>query len=879
MFAQTDSTKPLAKTLPPAKWQRARTLDVKHIALDLRFDWKKKQAFGTATLRLAPLTQTQVLMLDAAMMTINAVTLKNNNQTATPLRFEYAGGDSDNNFKILLNRTIAAGEDITLTIDYRTNWVNIPDPNSLGGSTGKGLRFYEPTSVEPRKRRHCWSMAEMNSNRYWFPSFDDLGDLRTSEITLTVEKPLTAIANGKLLETRTNTDGTRTFHWKMDTPHANYQTSVVIGEFLDIQRTISLDKQAGKQSLVELHTYGFPDEKDATEASTVRLPDMVKFFSEQTGVKYPFAAYNQVVAHDLPWGMAGIGTSTLSENMIDDFGTHADFLYLWDWLEGEALAHQWFGNAITVRDWSDIWLARSFALYFSNLYSEYKNGREEFLLYNHGIFSLGSTLGDWKSGIRRPIATKHYDNAQTVTTDNTTYFRGAVVLNMLRHHLGESKWQRAIQNYARENTGKQVTTEDFRKACEDASGEPLDWFFAQWIYGIGHPKFTVTQSYNAASKKLMLSLKQTQKPDSTSPYPQTAYFQGKMGIEVDGRIETICIEPKAENIFTFASETAPKLVNVDYENAWLKEITFEKSSDELLYQLQNDADITGRRWAMNELSLLAKNKNTADAEKERIYAGFREVMTGKSYWRLKYMAILGLQNLLAPGSQSALSPSAPPTKSESVRFDEATVSALLSVINNEKAWTRAAAINLLGLSCDAKFADLYIGFLTNESDRVVNAAANALGRSKSPEAFDALVKLKSKPSWKNQSLISTLNGLKALQDPRGADVALAAFKDLASPRWTLATPVWDYRIAAAETLVALGKADTAYPFALDCLKKALADNDMNDIFNTILLITTLADARGEEAFALTKTKLKDDTNALTALDFYEGQFKEAAKKK
>jgi aminopeptidase N len=876
---QSDSTaKKLPPTLPPAQWQRPRTLDVKHIALNLRFDWQKKQAFGTAKITLAPLSNIpamQAIMLDAAMMTINTITLAD----GKPVKFEYENTDKNNNLKIYANRTIAKGEDITLTIDYRTNWVNIPDPNSLGGSTGKGLRFYDKTSVEPRKRRHCWSMAELNSNRYWFPCYDDLGDTRTSEITATVPKPLSVISNGKLLETLTNADGTRTFHWKMDTPHANYQTSIAVGEFLDIPRTISLGKQGNKQDAVELHTYGFPDEKAATEASTERLADMVKFFSEKTGVKYPFAAYNQVVAHDLPWGMAGIGTSTLSENMIDDFGTHADFLYLWDWLEGEALSHQWFGNAITVRDWSDIWLHRAFSLYFSNLYCEYKNGREEFLLYNHGVFSLGSTFGDWNGGLRRPVVTKHYESAQAIATDNFAYFRGAVMLNTLRQQLGERKWWRAIQGYAKANTGKQVTTEDFRKACEDAAGEPLDWFFDQWIYGIGHPRFAVNKSYDATSKRLTLSLKQTQTRDSASAYPQTAYFQGKMAIELDGRVETVWIEPKAESTFTFPSEAAPKLVNVDYENAWLKEITFEKLLDELLYQLQNDQDITGRRWAMGELSKLAKNEKTTSADKERIYAGFRAVATGKSYWRLKYMAILGLQGLLAPGSLSALSPSAPPTKNEAVPFDDATISALLSVINNEKAWTRAAAINFLGLTCDPKFADLYISFLTNESDRVINAAANALGKCKSSKAFDVLVKLKDKPSWKNQSLISTLNGLKALKDPRGVDIALTAFKDLASPRWTLAVPIWDYRIAAAETLVALGKADAAYPFTFDCLKKAIAENDMNDIFNTILLITTLADPRGDEAFALAKTKLKDDANAMAALEQFEGQFKEAVKKK
>ena len=120
---------------------------------------------------------------------------------------------------------------------------------------------------------------------------------------------------------------------------------------------------------------------------------------------------------------------------------------------------------------------------------------------------------------------------------------------------------------------------------------------------------------------------------------------------------------------------------------------------------------------------------------------------------------------------------------------------------------------------DAKFADLYLSYLNDESDRVINAAANALGKSKSPKAFDALAKLVRKPSWKNQSLISALNGLAALGDPRGFDIAFKALSDLNSPHWTLATPVWDYRITAAQTIATLGKSDAAYPLVSGGLQK------------------------------------------------------------
>ena len=145
-------------------------------------------------------------------------------------------------------------------------------------------------------------------------------------------------------------------------------------------------------------------------------------------------------------------------------------------------------------------------------------------------------------------------------------------------------------------------------------------------------------------------------------------------------------------------------------------------------------------------------------------------------------------------------------------LDESTLQVILEAIQKNSSWTRAAAIGLLGSTKDARYADLYIRFLNDSSDRVVNAAAVALGKTKSPKAFAALVRLKDKPSWKNQSLISCLNGLKELGDPRGYQIAFKALSDVQSPRWTLATPVWDYQLTAAQTIVGLGKSSNAYPY-------------------------------------------------------------------
>lgn len=840
------------KKIPPVNWSRSRKIDVKHIMIDLRFDWPKQQAYGVTSITLAPYNSTNTIALDAAFLSISAVIAPN----GAPLKFDYDGGDKNDNLKIMLDRAYQAGEDVTVKIAYRTNWVNKTDLIGLNGSNGKGIRFFEPTSNDLQRPREIWSMGDPESNRYWFPGYDSPNDLRTTEFIATVDKTLTAISNGSLVATKDNADGSRTFHWTMDTPYANHLTSFVVGEYVDVQQTYDG---------VQLHNFGYRNERVAVAATVVRLPDMFKFYSEVTGVKYAHPSYSQVFVQDLPWGLGTNALAIQSENMVDDERIHAEYFYLWDGLEAEALAQQWFGNYVTCRDWSDVWLNRGFAHYFDGLYNEHKNGREEFLLWQ--VLSDHNTyLSDWDAGVRHPIVTRNYESPDAFATDNYSYSRGASVLHLLRKHLGDDNWWKAIRHYLKSNANKSVSTEDFSKAVAEATGESMDWFFDQWVYRMGHPIFEVTKDYEAAKKQLTLSVRQTQKIDPNDEYPQVGFFAGKVDVEIDGRIEQVWLEAKAENVFTFASLQPAKLVNFDFESTWIKSIKFEKSLDELLYQLENDRDVLGKRWAMGELVNLARNEKTSAADKARIYAGLRASILSNSYWRLRQAAIGQLQGLLAPASDQPVSLDAP------------TIATLLSVIKNQQSWNRAAAISFLGMTRDAKYADIYLNALDDRSDRVINAAANALGKTKSPKAFAALEKLVHKPSWKNQSLISALNGLKHLGDPRGFDVAFQALSDPHLTRWRLPTPpVWDFRVFAVETIVALGKADAAYPLVFGRFKKAMDENDLHGIFNNLLLITKLADPRGQEVFPLLRTRFRDDADVMNAVNQHETQFKETVR--
>jgi aminopeptidase N len=828
--------------------KRNRTIDVQHIKLNLQFDFKKKQAYGTASITVSPLISSNTILLDAGMLSINSVVLKN----GPILKFQYDSSDRNDNLLIHLNRSYSSGEKLTVVVSYHTNYVNVTDPNNLGGSYGKGLRFFSPTFTDPRKRKQIWSAGVPHSNRYWFPCYDGPDDFRTTELLATVDKNLTIISNGVLADKKQNADSTVSFHWKADEPYANHQTSIVIGDYVDLQQNFNG---------VAIHNYSYPDEVNAVIASTIRLTDMMRFFSEKIKTKYPYSTYNQIFVQEFPWGGGhNRNSSTLSDNMIDDEGTHADFLYLWDGVEGYDLAAQWFGNLLTPQSWEHAWLNKSFATYFSALYSEYKNGTDEFQLWIRS-FHHNTYLADWYAGIQRPIVTRHNDNLLALTGDNYALYHGAEVLHMLRKQLGEEHWWKSIAYYVKTFANKTVTTEDFLTSIKAATCKNMSWFFDQWVYKMGHPLFEVTKKYNPAKGKLLLTIKQTQVKDTASVYPQSHYFKGWMDIAIDNRIERVWIEALKENFFSFSSTTEPKLVNVDFGNSWVKEMKFEKPLNELLYQFQNDKDVTGRNNAMLQLVVIAKKDGTAATDKQQIINAFYKVISGNSYWRFRSAALGQLRRILKPP------------------YDEKIVTLVKSIIQKESSWLKTSAVSFLGTTNDASYIPLYTECLTDKSDRVIAAAALALANTKAPGIFEILLTLKDKPSWKNQSLMTALNAMKLLKDPRTIDIALAALKDSPpKPRWTLANNSWDYRVVAAEALAAFGEGRLGFPIVFERFEKSLEENDVNDIFNNVMLIAILGDARGQKVFDIVKLKFKDDTNAMAAAIQYEEQFKEAIKK-
>jgi aminopeptidase N len=798
-FNESWQTVSSSRSFPPAQYVPSHDYDVRHIALDLRFDWQQEQALGTETITFSPLVNDlRSIALDAASMSFSAVKLTGK----MPLKYEF--DEKNQQLRIVLDRAYQPADEIKLVISYHTVR---PLIGGLSLNGGGGLNFIKPTPEDPTRPRQIWSQGESEYNHYWFPCFDHPNDFFTSEITATVEKPLSVISNGSLVEMKDNRDGTRSFHWKIAAPHAAYLTSIIVGEYAPI---------VGTYDGIPVITNVYPNELEAGKVTAARLPEMVKFFSEKTGIKYPYEKYAQTVARDFNGGMENISATTQYDVMIHDARTEIDQTS--DSLQSHELAHQWFGDYLTARNWSDLWLNESFATYFQALWDEHSLGHDDFL-YLDVKNNQDQYYAAWARGLRRPIVTKNYANPDAVF-DTYAYSRGGAVLHMLRQNLGEDNWWRAINHYLTKYAHQPVETEQFRIAIEEATGQSMDWFFDEWLYKMGHPIFRVTQDYDAAAKTLKVTVKQEQKPDPNSLYPQVIYFQTPVNIEIGTasgtRIERAQIQPKEEQTFTFQVDSAPLLVNFDYANTLIKELRFEKPTDQLSYQLAHDQDVLGRVWALQQLAAKLNNEATTAADKQQIETLLATALANDKFWGVRLEAAFSLNNARGDAARAAL----------------------IAATKDTKSRVRARAIRSLSSSKDASLSMVYLQAINDQSYAVIGEASRALGQTKSADAYTELVKLIDAQSWHDTIKASGLAGLAALGDKRAMELGFK-FVAVGNPPAV--------RAAALSLLSAVGKDDPrTFPLVSDMLKRAFEKGSFSQVRGAVDAFIALRDPRGVE---------------------------------
>jgi aminopeptidase N len=518
-----------AHTRPP------RAYDILNYTIRTRFDVPGKTVIGDETVTLKPLAGGfATFTLDASSMQVESVKLA---PADTALRFT----QPPDKLSIALDRTYDASETISVRIQYRAQ-------------PKRGLYFIpqtQGTAHNISKPAQIWTQGEPEDNHHWFPCYDFPDDKVTSEQFITTDANELAISNGALVETLANPDGTRTFHWKMDQPHASYLVSLIVGDYVKLT-------DAYKNIPVEYYTYRGTEE--VARRAFGKTPRMMEWFSRELRYEYPYNKYAQTIVNYFVFGgMENITATTQSDweilrnNGADGPGDSKENLV------SHELAHSWFGNLVTCKDWSQAWLNEGFATFMEAAFREQEGGREAYLAELREDARL--YFDEDSQQYRRPLVYARYREPINLF-DATLYKKGALVLHMLRETVGDEMFWKATNKYLNDNQYRAVETADLERAFEQTTGEKLDWFFDQWVYKAGYPELRVNYSYNPQTRVLSLSVSQTQVAAASTP----AVFRLPVDVELTTsrgtRTERIEITQRQQQ-FTFQLDSKPLKIVFD----------------------------------------------------------------------------------------------------------------------------------------------------------------------------------------------------------------------------------------------------------------------------------------------------------------------------
>ena len=383
---------------------------------------------------------------------------------------------------------------------------------------------------------------------HWFPSVDHPYDKAKVEFTVTAPARYDVIANGRLLETTSLQNGTHLTRWREDVDIPVYCMVVGATEF-------SVLDAGAFGGGPRLSYYLYPKDRANGLRDYGRALRAAELFERVVG-PYPYEKLALVESSTRFGGMENSSSIFFDENAYDGTGK----------LEGTVaheIAHQWFGDSVTESDWHHLWLSEGFATYFGALFYEHADGRARFLEVMRGARERYMKDAD---AVSRPVIDPSVKDLFKLLNRNN-YEKGAWVLHMLRHVVGDEKFFEGVRDYYRAYRDRNALTDDFRRAMELRAGRPLDWFFREWLYEPGFPAFDAAWHWDERSKLLRLRVRQTQKG---------AEFRMPLDVELraggDTRRMKIDVNEREES-FDFKLDAKPASVALDPEDWVLKTAT------------------------------------------------------------------------------------------------------------------------------------------------------------------------------------------------------------------------------------------------------------------------------------------------------------------
>ncbi len=506
--------------------------DVKHYLIDINFD-PARQVINGLVVVTAEITGNSLSLFDLDLsnnMVVDSVI--SGGSTVSYSR----NGDL---LTINLEKEYTSGETAKVAVYY----------NGSPEASGLGSFGFDSFNGKPL----IWSLSEPYGAREWWPCKDAPGDKADSvDIKYTVPEGMIAASNGRLID-ETTANGKTTFWWKENYPIATYLVSIAAYEY-----THYTDEYiAMNGDTMGIDFFVAPEHYENSRYTFLDVSDMISVFAGLFG-EYPFVKDKYGHA-EFPWG------GGMEHQTITSLGNiHSSNGLYFQGLIAHELAHMWWGDMITCSNFRNIWINEGFATYSEALLAEALYGKDSY---------------------KSQISLEEHYGGGTVIVDDTTdvnrifsgalsYSKGAYVLHMLRHVVGDEDFFNILRTYADDPRFKykDADTEDFRGVCEEVSGMNLEKFFDQWIYGEYFPQYsygyTVNETGNVFEVNLVIDQIQT----------NTGLFWMPIDVEItttSGKQTVVVWDSLETQTFTFYLDESPVKVELDPDE-WILKKTSEK---------------------------------------------------------------------------------------------------------------------------------------------------------------------------------------------------------------------------------------------------------------------------------------------------------------
>jgi aminopeptidase N len=649
--------------------EREKINNLVHTKLKVDFNFEKSQLNGEAWVTLTPHFYTvNKVILDAKSFNIHEV--KVNDKKAG---FNY----SEDELTVELDKTYKKGEEYTVYIKYTAKPEEITQKGSENITDAKGLYFIDPKEEDPNKPTQIWTQGETESNSCWFPTIDSPNQKTTQEIYMTVPNKYVTLSNGTLKSQTVNPNGTRTDYWKMDQKHAPYLIFMGVGEFSMVK-----DSWNG----LEVNYYVEPAYEPEAKAIFGNTPEMITFFSNLTGIPYPWDKYSQIVVRDYVSGAMENTTAVVhAEDAQQKKGQLIDNNE-WESTIAHELFHHWFGDLVTTESWANLTVNESFATYSVYLWFAHKYGKDK---ADANMYSDVQTYMTSQSEDKDLVRFYYLDKEDMF--DTVSYHKGNAILHMLRDVIGDEAFFQGMKTFLTEHKYGTAEAQDLRLAFEKVSGKDLNWFFNQWYYGNGHIKMSVTYDYNTINKTVTVNINQK---GNTFKFPLSIDIY-----EETGKTSHNVWVNNAQNSFTFSFNKLPKFINIDAKHVLLAEIADKKTVEEYIFQFNNAPHYLDRRLALEEI---AKNQANKEAFNTLLKA------LNDPYYEIRVIALENIDLFQKYNKKEAID--------KVVKLAQ----------SDPKTLVQAAAISVLGKLVDPIYKPLFEKGMTSESYAVTGNSLTSL---------------------------------------------------------------------------------------------------------------------------------------------------------